>query len=425
MPKKKFTTISIAALKARSERYEVSDSGSALRVVVMPTGHKSFALRYRRPDGRGAKLTLGAFDPSAETADTPVMGAPLTLAAARQLAAEALRDKARGQDPAQLRSKAKAEREAEKTLADVLPAYVAHLKANNRTHAATARTLKGLVKPWMGRPLASITPDDCSTLVDRARTHGMGLPVRRKGPSEARARWAHSLLGGLFTWCVAKRKLDRSPMAGLEAPEAATARDRVLDDGEIALLWKATGTLSPWHRACLRLLLLTGQRLREISDLRDDEIKGDVIALAGQRTKNKKAHTIPLSPLAREVLDAVPRIEDCPFVFSMGRVPISNWHRVKGQLDAEMRRLGWNGDPWRVHDLRRTCATGLARLGVAVHVTERVLNHASGTISGIAAIYNRHSYAKECREALETWAIEIAKITGENVVDFNKRRAAG
>jgi hypothetical protein len=147
---------------------------------------------------------------------------------------------------------------------------------------------------------------------------------------------AHSLLGGLFTWCVAKRKLDRSPVAGLEPPQAATARDRVLEDGELALFWKATETLSPWHRACLRLLLLTGQRLREISDLRDDEIKGDVIALAGQRTKNKKAHVIPLSALAREVLAGVPRVEDCPFVFSMGRVPISNWHRVKLQLDAEM-----------------------------------------------------------------------------------------
>jgi integrase len=425
MPKKKFTAISIAAFKAREERYEVSDSGTALRLVVMPSGHKSFVLRYRRPDGRSAKLTLGAFDPSAEMASTPVIGAPLTLGAARQLAAEALREKARGRDPGELREKAKAEREAEKTLTDVLPAYVAHLKANNRTWAPTERTLNSLVKPWMERPLASITPDDCWTLVQRARTHGLGLELRRKGPSEGRARLAHSLLGGLFTWCVAKRKLDRSPVAGLEPPQPANARDRVLDDGEIAIFWKATGTLSPWHCACLRLLLLTGQRLREISQLRHDEISGDTIALPGTRTKNKKAHAIPLSVPAREVLAGVPRIEDCPFVFSLGSVPISNWHRVKLQLDAEMRKLGWSGKPWRVHDLRRTCATGLARLGVAVHVTERVLNHASGTISGIAAIYNRHSYAKECREALESWAVEIAKITGENVVDFAARRAAG
>jgi integrase len=425
MPKKKLTAISVAALKPRSERYEVSDSGSSLRLVVMPSGHKSFVLRYRRPDGRSAKLTLGAFDPSAEMASTPVIGAPLTLGAARQLAAEALREKARGRDPGELHEKAKIEREAEQTLADVLPAYVAHLKANNRTWAPTERTLKSLVKPWMGRPLHSITPEDCWTLVQRARTHGLGLEVRRKGPSEGRARLAHSLLGGLFTWCIAKRKLDRSPVAGLEAPQPATARDRVLEDGEIAIFWKATETLSPWHRACLCLLLLTGQRLREISDLRDDEIRGDTIALSGTRTKNKKAHVIPLSAMAREVLASVPRVEDCPFVFSMGRVPISNWHRVKGQIDAEMRKLGWNGDPWRVHDLRRTCATGLARRGVAVHVIERVLNHASGTMSGIAAIYNRHSYATECREALDKWAVEIAKITGENVVDFAARRAAG
>jgi integrase len=159
--------------------------------------------------------------------------------------------------------------------------------------------------------------------------------------------------------------------------------------------------------------------------LRHEEREGDAIALDGTRTKNKRSHTIPLSPLAQRVLATVPTVEGCAFVFSMGRVPISNWHRVKLQFDVEMRKLGWNGKPWRVHDLRRTCATGLARLGVAVHVTERILNHTSGAISGMAAIYNRHSYAAECRDALDKWAVEIAKITGENVVDFAARRAAG
>jgi integrase len=423
--KKKLTSISAEAMKPKRQRYEVADAGSALRLLVLPSGHKSFILRYRRPDGRTAKLTLGRFDPSAEMTDAPVLGAPMTLGAARQLAASCQREIARGNDPAGLNEKATVEAAKAVTLADVLPAYVAHLKANNRTHAATERALRSLVKPWRERPLASITSDNCSTLVDRARTQGLGLEVRRQGPSESRARLAHSLLGGLFSWCVKKRKLERSPMAGLEAPKAIVARERVLDDDEIAILWRAVDILSPWHAGCVKLLLLSGQRLREITELRHDEIQGDTIALDGTRTKNKRSHTVPLSPLARGVLDAVPTVEGSPFVFSLGTAPIGGWYRVKHRLDAEMRKLGWSGKPWRVHDLRRTCATGLARLGVAVHVTERVLNHASGTISGIAAIYNRHSYAKECREALETWAIEIAKITGENVVDFAQRRAAG
>jgi integrase len=400
--KKKLTPVGIASLRPRDERYEIADALSALRVLILPSGNKSFVLRYRRPDGRSAKLTLGAFDPSAEMQDEPVIGAPLTLGAARQLAAECLRHKERGRDPAALRQAAKAERAAEETLGDILPAYVAYLVANNRSWAPTERALRGLVKPWMDRPLKSVTPDDCWRLIGDARLRGMGLKIRRKEPSEARARLAHSLLGGLFSWCVRQRKIERSPMTGLEPPQAIVARDRVLGDAEIAIFWQATETLDPWHRGCLRLLLLTGARLNEIAKLRHDEIRGDAILLPGARVKNKRPHILPLSRAAREVLDAAPRVDGSPFVFSTGKRPIANWFRVKQALDAAMRELGWNGEAWRVHDLRRTAATLLARQGTPVHVCEKILNHASGSISGIAAVYNRHSYQIEMADALES-----------------------
>jgi integrase len=409
--KKKLTSISAEALRPRAKRYEVADAASPLRLLVLPSGHKSFILRYRRPDGRTAKLTLGRFDPSAEMTGDAVIGAPMTLGAARQLAAECLREKARGDDPAGLVEKARVEAAKAATLGEVLPDYLSDLAERNRSHAATARNLTGLVTPWLTRPLSSITPDDCWTFVQRARTHGItGLEVRHKGPRESRARLAHSLLGGLFTWCVAKRKLKVSPMAGLEAPVAANARDRVLDDNEINIFWRATEALSVWHRSCLRLLLLTGARVREISELRRDEIKGDTLKLSGARTKNKKAHTIPLSAQAREVLGTMPHVLGCDYVFSMGRVPISNWHRVKGQLDAEMRRMGWNGEPWRVHDLRRTAATLLARLGTAIHVTEKLLNHTSGKLGGLVGVYQRYEYEPECREAVEKLGAEVSAI---------------
>jgi integrase len=423
--KRKFTAISVAALKARAGRYEVADSESALRLLVLPSGKKSFVLRYRRPDGRSAKLTLGAFDPSAEMADEPVVGAPMTLGAARQLAAALLREKERGRDPAALREKAKAA--PSESFGCAAAVYTAHLRKANRSGDETARMVGAIAQLWASRPLCEISAHDCFDMVARCRDRGFpGIEVKHPEPNDSRARLAHSTLGGFFTWALRQRKTERSPMAGLARPQAATPRDRVLDDAELKLFWQATESaqLSPWHCAALRLLLMTGQRLNEIAMLRFEEIVGDAIVLAPARTKNKRAHTVPLSRLAREVLDAVPRVDGCAHVFSAGRAPIGGWNRTKAMLDARMRELGWRGAPWRIHDLRRTCATGLARLEVRQEVTEKILNHSSGKIRGIAAVYNRFEYRDEMRAALEHWAVEIARITGENVVQLDERRSA-
>jgi integrase len=306
------------------------------------------------------------------------------------------------------------------TVSSVLPAYLQHVERHNRGGKILARQCAALLATWQHRALSDITADDCFRLIQQTKTSGMGLKMH-KAQSESRPRLAHSSLSGFFSWCVRQRHLATSPMRGLARPPAAQARDRVLDDGELRLFWRATGALSPWHSACLRLLLLTGARLNEIAQLRIEEVQGDAIALPASRVKNKRPHVVPLSSLALEILAAVPKIEGSPFVFSSGHRPVGGWHRVKVQLDAEMRALGWSGAPWRVHDLRRTCATGLAKLGVPIHVTEKVLNHASGSISGVAAVYNRHSYAVEMRDALERWSCEVAKIVGENVVQLAAR----
>jgi integrase len=202
----------------------------------------------------------------------------------------------------------------------------------------------------------------------------------------------------------------------------------VLTDSELAIFWQAAASLSPWHCAVLRLLLLTGQRLRDISELRFDEIRDDgSIHLGKARTKNKRRHVVPLSGLARSIIASTPRVETpSDFVFTCGNWggrPSSGWSRIKRQLDDEMRALGWRGECWRIHDLRRTFTTGLARPEVAPHVCERVLNHKSGTIKGVAAIYNRYSYASEMRDAVERWSTEVAKITGENVIKLDGRHA--
>jgi integrase len=142
--------------------------------------------------------------------------------------------------------------------------------------------------------------------------------------------------------------------------------------------------------------------------------------LEAGRTKNSRGHDIPLSVAAQAVLGALPRVDGDPgLVFTTtGKTAISGYSNAKERLDEIVRTLAlMDGKPapapWRFHDLRRTVATGLARLGQPVHVVEAILNHRSGTISGVAAIYNRHSYAEEKRQALEAWGQFVTTLADE------------
>jgi integrase len=413
----KLTAASVACLKSADQPYEVADTASPLKLVVYPSGRRVFILRYRRPDsGKSAKLTLGPYmEGSAETSEAPVIGQPLTLASARALAAEALRAKAHGRDPGAERQAAKASNgnPAAATFASTLPAYLEQLAKHNRSAKEMSDVLNGFLEVLGSKPLVEIDADACHALIERCRLRGLpGRGVRKPQPCESRARLAHTLLQGFFSWCIRQRKLERSPMVGLEAPQAAAARDRVLDDAEIRAFWKASAYLSPWHCACLRLLLLTGQRLREISELRFAEIVDGSLVLSPERTKNKRPHRLPLSRLAQEILAVTPRVGACPFVFSTGRVPINGWTQTKERLDEVMATLGWNGPAFRIHDLRRTAASTLARLGVPLHVTEKILNHTSGSFAGIAGVYQRYSFQPEMAEAMEKLASFVRGIVG-------------
>jgi integrase len=177
-----------------------------------------------------------------------------------------------------------------------------------------------------------------------------------------------------------------------------------LTDAEIIKYWAAVNTIEQPFRAALQLLLLTGSRLNEVGGMRRDELGADgAWTIPGIRTKNHRPHVVPLSPLMREIIAAVPVIEG-PFVFTTtGRSAISGWSKIKTALDSKM------GVPaWRLHDLRRTAATGMAELGTAPHVVEAVLNHISGARAGVAGIYNRAAYAEEKRAALERWSGHVS-----------------
>jgi integrase len=265
----KLTTAAINCLKPRQDRYEVSDAASPLRLVVYPSRRKVFIVRYRRPDGRPAKLTLGRYMEGGEHAGAPVIGAPLSLAGARELAASALRAKAHGRDLAAERQAAKEVSLRKETFADVLPGYLAHLQKQHRSAREMSTVLRGFATLWADKPIDAISAQHCFDMVEHCRRESMpGRRAFKPGPSESRARLAFALLQGFFSWAVKQRKIEQSPMHGVEAPAAPTARERVLEDDEIRAFWVAAASLSPWHCACLRLLLLTGQRLREISELR-------------------------------------------------------------------------------------------------------------------------------------------------------------
>jgi integrase len=201
--------------------------------------------------------------------------------------------------------------------------------------------------------------------------------------------------------------LEQNPVIGTQvAPEQS--RTRVLSIGAPAAVWR--GCDDNAYGAIVKLLILTGQRREEIGGLRSGEICGDYDAIAPPptRTKNKQAHLVPLSATAHAILAGQPAALRA-FVFDpKGRAaPFTSWSRGKSLLDAALAQAGVKLKPWTVHDLRRSVATGMAELGVAPHIVEAVLNHASGHKAGVAGVYNRATYVPEKRAALVLWADHV------------------
>jgi integrase len=211
-----------------------------------------------------------------------------------------------------------------------------------------------------------------------------------------------SSLSAFFTWAIAEGLLDTNPVAGTAKAEESASRERVLTREELVKLGRALG--QDRYSDIVRLLLLTGQRRGEIGKLSWSEIdfaKG-MIVLPAERVKNSRQHELPLSRQALAILERQPRRNSSDFVFD----GFNDWDNAKQRLDH---RLGIA--PWRVHDLRRTCATHLGELGIQPHHIEAILNHYSGHRSGVAGVYQRAKYADEMRSALQRWADYVDQIT--------------
>jgi len=276
--------------------------------------------------------------------------------------------------------------------------------------------------------------------IDRSDIRAVLKPVAKK---VATARNLFAVLRRLFRWAVSEGDIGVSPLAGMEPPPLPAKRDRVLSDVEVELVWRATGRMAYPFGPLFRLLLITGQRLEEVSGLSWSELdrSAAVWTLPADRAKNDVAAVVPLSALAVAELDALARRskrkEGWPkrgLVFTTtGETSVSGHSRAKRRLDREVAALAAKLDdppdiePWRLHDLRRTLATGLQKLGVRFEVTEAVMNHVSGAKSGVAGVYQRHDWRPEKVAALNAWAAHLVGVIEgaekSNVVQLASARA--
>lgn len=387
----KLTDAKIRGLRApETGQAEFADSDvPGLRVRVGVSGAKTFILR-RRVAGKLRNITLGRYGPRFGLAD------------ARRKARILLSDLEAGKAPPVPQGRSVT---AKQTIRGLLPQYLA-TKAHLRSIADTKRILENNVLPDLGDRLAdSVTRGDVTGLIDK---------LAERSPSRARATLAQ--LSAFYTWALPRLdRLPANPCRDAGRPDKPEARARVLDDDELTALWRvADGEAAPWGPA-IKLLILTGARRSEVfqADRSEFDLDAGEWTIPPDRSKNGVANVVPLSPLAIEVLASIAPAASGPKLFpsranaERGASGYSKMQaRFRASVDKDLKREA--GRHWQMHDIRRTVATGLQRIGVRFEVTEAVLNHVSGSKSGIAGVYQRHDWKAEKREALEKWATFIS-----------------
>jgi integrase len=374
----KLSAKTVAALELDGKRDVIhfddlmSGFGYRLRAGAGGKVLRSWVVQYRR-GGASRRLLLG----SAEV---------LSAEQARTMAKKALGLIANGEDPAADRADRRAKDKL--TLRSVIDEYLAAKQVRPRTLAEIRRYLTVYCRPLHGMPVDAVTRKDIATrLAAIGREHG--------SITLARARAA---LSAFFTWAMQMGIVEANPVLGTAKPQDTTPRDRVLSDAELVAIWRACGD-DDFGRI-VRLLILMPCRRSEIGGMRWGELvdleRG--WTLPAERSKNGRAHTLPLLPMALAIIKAVPRMATRDYLFGVRANGFTPWEDAKAALGA---RSGVTG--WVLHDIRRSVATRMADLGVGPHIIEEILNHRSGHKSGVAGIYNRSSYTNEVRAALALW----------------------
>ena len=411
------------------------DTLKGFGLAVTGTGVRSYIVQYRI-GGRGnptRRATIGQH------------GNPWTAEQARARAEELLELVRRKIDPIEAdRERLAAERagrddDAKRAFSNVADSFVKHVEAQKlRSAADIAAVMRRDLKPiLLDKPLPRLT---------RADVHDCIATIGKR--SESAANKAHSWLHAMLAWAVDQGRygITASPMAAMSPPFPVVKRKRVLADGELRQVLEGATALGVPFGAMVKLLALTGQRLREVSDMRWEEV--DLTAgkwlVPGARTKNGLDNLCPMSAGAVAVLEAVQPVEKLRkgvVLTTNGKVPVSGFSRAKQRLDRLIAEAAAKAaadagsdaeavtlDAWRFHDLRRTLATGLQALGFPVDVTEAVINHVSGKRSGLVGVYQLYEYWDEKVGALATWDRRVTAILsnepeGSNVIALAERRA--
>jgi integrase len=381
VPKRALTAASVERIKpppgGQVDCFDKGFPGLALRVSY--GGSKTFVFFYR-VNGKLRRLTLGTF---------PAM----SLAGAREAWRSAREDVQLGRDPALTRKRDQPATGFE----SVAREWLRRDQAKNKSHGEVERIVnRELVPAWGYRSIADITRRDILDLIDGIADRGAVIAARR----------VQAYVHRLFKWAVGRGIIEANPVAALPKPGSETKRDRVLSNDELVAVWKAAKDLGWPFGPAIQLLILTGARREEVGGLRWSEIVDGQICLSGERTKNAEPHTIPLSAPALTIIESLPRIAGCNLVFTTNsRTSISGWSRAKATMDEALAL-----PPWRIHDLRRTVATGLQKLGVSLQVIEAVLGHISGSRAGVVGVHQRHSFESEKRAAMEAWGAHVVAL---------------
>lgn len=386
----KFTDASVRNVKPTEDRQEIPDDLlPGMYLIVQPTGRKSWKVRYRA-GGKHRRMTLGSYP-------------GMSLAEARRRAREVKQEAQAGRDPAADVKAAKTQT-PQNTLAQALDDYARRKLKNLKSGELVRRELDRFArKAWGERQLSSIDRREIQDLID-------GIADSGRGPTANRVL---AYLKAFLSWCCDRGLLDVNPADRVKKAVKEKARNRRLDNDEIRWFWMACEEEGyPWGQLG-QLLLLTGQRLNEIAQLTKGEINGESIDLPRERTKNARPHTVPLSEMAFDIIEALPVVESANgYLFTTnGQTPVQGFNKAHRRLAGRMVALATaeRGEPveiphWTFHDLRRTCASEMGGVFVSQEVIEKVLNHASGKFGGVAGVYNHHEYTLEMRDALENWA---------------------
>jgi integrase len=359
-------------------------------VKVTPAGRKVFVVLFRT-GGAGSRLRKYTIGPYGR----------VTLHQARVSAQKVFAAKLEGRDLAAEKRDARKRMVADR-VEDLLEAYIAQHVSQNRSARATSQMLRRELGALSGRSIHEIGKRDVMDIVSAVEQRGAPVAANK----------TLKTVKTFLRWCVGRAVLDQSPAEGIPLPTREVARDRVLNDDELARVIVAARQIGGPYGGIVELLALTGQRREEAARCIWDEIDlhNRIWTLPNLRTKNAKPHIVHLSDQAIAVLSQAKK--QGKFVFSAaGSHPFQDFSNAKREIDAISGVAGWH-----LHDLRRTCVSGMAGLGVAPHVADKILNHQSGTISGVAAVYQRHQFLAERRDALERWGAHLsgmlAKVIG-------------